>query len=278
MDTSADVLQLIEEAYKTFSKGKRYIADYICNNYDKAVDMTAARLGKIVGVSESTVVRFATELGFKGYPQFQKALGELVKQRLSSVQRISLAYERLSESPDLISSVLHNDIQNLKHTEEMFDRDARKIYVIGGRSCSTLASFLNYYLSYIFDDVRLIRSDSVTESIEEIHRIGEQDVILAISFPRYSVKTIQTVSFAKNRKAKIIAITDGEQSPLAKYADCSIYAGSDMVSFVDSLVAPLSVVNALLAALSMRYKDSVTDTMLSMESIWNTMNEYERID
>lgn len=289
MDTSADVLQLIEEAYKTFSKGQRYIADYICNNYDKVVDMTAARLGKIVGVSESTVVRFATELGFKGYPQFQKALGELVKQRLSSVQRISLAYERLSESPDLISSVLHNDIQNLKHTEEMIDRDAfyravdligdaRKIYVIGGRSCSTLASFLNYYLSYIFDDVRLIRSDSVTESIEEIHRIGEQDVILAISFPRYSVKTIQTVSFAKNRKAKIIAITDGEQSPLAKYADCSIYAGSDMVSFVDSLVAPLSVVNALLAALSMRYKDSVTDTMLSMESIWNTMNEYERID
>ena len=200
MDTSADVLQLIEESYKTFSKGQRYIADYICNNYDKAVDMTAARLGKIVGVSESTVVRFATELGFKGYPQFQKALGELVKQRLSSVQRISLAYERLSESPDLISSVLHNDIQNLKHTEEMIDRDAfyravdligdaRKIYVIGGRSCSTLASFLNYYLSYIFDDVRLIRSDSVTESIEEIHRIGEQDVILAISFPRYSVKT-----------------------------------------------------------------------------------------
>lgn len=189
-------------------------------NYDKAVDMTAARLGKIVGVSESTVVRFATELGFKGYPQFQKALGELVKQRLSSVQRISLAYERLSESPDLISSVLHNDIQNLKHTEEMIDRDAfyravdligdaRKIYVIGGRSCSTLASFLNYYLSYIFDDVRLIRSDSVTESIEEIHRIGEQDVILAISFPRYSVKTIQTVSFARTivRRRIMLLIT-----------------------------------------------------------------------
>ena len=289
MDTSTDVLQLIEESYKTFSKGQRYIANYICSNYDKAVDMTAARLGKIVGVSESTVVRFATELGFKGYPQFQKALGELVKQRLSSVQRISLAYERLSESPDLVSSVINNDIQNLKHTEEMLDRetfykavdligDARKIYVIGGRSCSTLASFLSYYLNYIFDDVRLIRSDSVTESIEEIHRIGDEYVILAISFPRYSVKTIQTVSFAKNRKAKIIAITDGAQSPLAKYADCSIYAGSDMVSFVDSLVAPLSVVNALLAALSMRYKDSVTDTMLSMESIWNTMNEYEHID
>ncbi len=289
MDTSADVLELIEESYRTFSKGQRYIADYICSNYDKAVDMTAARLGKIVGVSESTVVRFATELGFKGYPQFQKALGELVKQRLSSVQRISLTYDRLSESEDLVSSVIHNDIQNLKRTEELIDRrafnqaidligNARKIYVIGGRSCGTLASFLSYYLSYIFEDVRLIRSDSETESIEEIHRINERDVIIAISFPRYSMKTIQTVSFARNQKAKIIAITDGEQSPLAKYSDCSIYAGSDMVSFVDSLVAPLSVVNAMLAALSMRYKDSVINTMKSMESIWNKLNEYEHLD
>lgn len=286
MDTSTDVLELIEESYKTFSKGQRYIANYICSNYDKAVDMTAARLGKIVGVSESTVVRFATELGFKGYPQFQKALGEMVKQRLSSVQRISLTYDRLSESSDLVSSVIHSDIQNLKRTEELIDRgafdqavdligNARKIYVIGGRSCGTLASFMSYYLSYIFEDVRLIRSDSVTESIEEIHRINEQDVIVAISFPRYSMKTIQTVSFARNRQAKIIAITDGEQSPLAQYADCSIYAGSDMVSFVDSLVAPLSVINALLAALSMRYKDSVINTMKSMESIWNKLNEYE---
>lgn len=289
MDASTDVLELIEESYKTFSKGQRYIANYICSNYDKAVDMTAARLGKIVGVSESTVVRFATELGFKGYPQFQKALGELVKQRLSSVQRISLTYNRLSESEDLVSSVIHNDIQNLKHTEEMIDREAfnqavdlignaRKIYVIGGRSCGTLASFLSYYLNYIFEDVRLIRSDSVTESIEEIHRINEQDVIIAISFPRYSMKTIQTVSFAGNQKAKIIAITDGAQSPLAQYADCSIFAGSDMVSFVDSLVAPLSVVNALLAALSMRYKDSVINTMKSMESIWNKLNEYGHIE
>lgn len=289
MDTSTDVLELIEESYKTFSKGQRYIANYICNNYDKAVDMTAARLGSIVGVSESTVVRFATELGFRGYPQFQKALGELVKQRLSSVQRISLTYDRLSESGDLLSSVIHNDIQNLKHTEELIDREAfnqavdligsaRRIYVIGGRSCGTLASFLSYYLNYIFEDVRLIRSDSVTESIEEIHRISDQDVILAISFPRYSMKTIQTVTFARNRQAKIIAITDGKQSPLAKSADCSIYAGSDMVSFVDSLVAPLSVINALLAALSMRYKDSVIDTMASMESIWDKLNEYEGID
>lgn len=286
MDTSADVLELIEASYKTFSKGQKYIATYICNNYDKAVDMTAARLGHIVGVSESTVVRFATELGFKGYPQFQKALGELVKKKLSSVQRISLTYDRLSESEDLVNSVIHNDIHNLKKTAEILDRQAfnkavdligsaRRIYVIGGRSCGALAEFLSYYLNYIFDDVRLIRSDSVTESIEEIYRINEQDVVIAISFPRYSMKTIQTMTFARNRKARIIAITDGNQSPLVAYADCSIYAGSDMVSFVDSFVAPLSVINALLAALSMRYKDSVIHTMASMESIWNELNEYE---
>jgi DNA-binding MurR/RpiR family transcriptional regulator len=289
MDTSADVLELIGESYKTFSKGQRYIADYITANYDKAVDMTAARLGSIVGVSESTVVRFATELGFKGYPQFQKALGELVKKRLSSVQRISLTYDRLSESDDLVNSVIHNDIQQLKRTADMLDRDAfyqsvdlighaRRIYVIGGRSCSSLASFFCYYLNYIFDDVRLIYSDSMTESIEEIHRISDQDVIIAISFPRYSTKTVQTMSFARKRNSKIIAITDGPQSPLAQYADCSIYAGSDMISFVDSYVAPLSVINALLAALSMRYKDSVIDTMASMESIWNELNEYEQTE
>lgn len=286
MDTSVDVLELIEASYKTFSKGQRYIASYICNNYDKAVDMTAAKLGGIVGVSESTVVRFATELGFKGYPQFQKALEELVKKKLSSVQRISLTYDRLSETEDLVKTVIRNDVQNLKRTAEMIDRsafeqavdligNARRIYVIGGRSCGSLASFFSFYLNYIFDDVRLIRSDSVTESIEEIYRISEQDVIIAISFPRYSMKTIQTMTFARKRKAKIIAITDGDQSPLVEYADCSIYARSDMVSFVDSLVAPLSVVNALLAALSMRYKDSVIDTMASMESIWNELNEYE---
>lgn len=286
MDTSVDVLELIQGSYKTFSKGQRYIANYICNNYDKAVDMTAAKLGSIVGVSESTVVRFATELGFKGYPHFQKALGELVKKRLSSVQRISLTYDRLSESDDLVSSVIHNDVQILKHTEEMVDRasferaveligDARRIFVIGGRSCGPLASFLTYYLNYIFEDVRLVRSDSVTESIEEIHRINEQDVIIAISFPRYSTKTVQTMTFARKRKARIIAITDGDQSPLVEYADCAIYAGSDMVSFVDSLVGPLSVINALLAALSMRYKDTVTATMSSMESIWDELNEYE---
>ncbi len=286
MDTAIDVLELIEKSYTTFSKGQRHIADFVCNNYDKAVDMTAAKLGKIVGVSESTVVRFATELGFKGYPQFQKALEEMVKHRLSSVGRISLTYDRIASGEDLVRSVLNSDIQILKRTEEMIDRDAfdkavdligqaRRIYVMGGRSCSTLVYFLGYYLNYIFEDVHIISSDSFTGSIEQLCRMNEEDVILAMSFPRYSMKTVQTVSFAKSRGARILALTDGEQSPLVRYADCALYAYSDMASFVDSLVAPMSVGNALLVALCMRYKDAVMHTMSSLESIWDKMNEYE---
>ncbi len=177
MDTSMDVLQLIEEKYPGFSKGQKHIADYIRDNYDKAVDMTALKMGKTVGVSESTVVRFATELGFKGYPELQKALRELVKSRLNSVQRISMTYERSLEKDDFVRQVLRNDISNLRRTEDLLDEQAfnkaidligraRRIYVTGGRSCGILASFLSYYLGYIFDNVRLIRSDSMTESIE----------------------------------------------------------------------------------------------------------------
>ncbi len=287
METNQDVLELIEAKFTSFSKGQKHIANYIKENYDKAVDMTAAKLGSIVGVSESTVVRFATELGFKGYPQFQKALSELVKKKLSSVQRVSLTYDRMSDTQDLLSSVLNNDVQNIKRTAQLVDRTAfeqaidlighaRKIYIIGGRSCSMLASFLGYYLNYIFDDVRPIRSDSITESIEEIHRIDENDVIIAISFPRYSNKTIKTMSFARKRNAKIIVLTDGPQSPLVQYSDCAIYARSDMVSFADSLVAPMSVLNAMIVALSMQYKDKVIESMANMESIWSDMNEYDQ--
>ncbi len=286
MDTSMDVLQLIEEKYPGFSKGQKHIADYIRDNYDKAVDMTALKMGKTVGVSESTVVRFATELGFKGYPELQKALRELVKSRLNSVQRISMTYERSLEKDDFVRQVLRNDISNLRRTEDLLDEQAfnkaidligraRRIYVTGGRSCGILASFLSYYLGYIFDNVRLIRSDSMTESIEEIHGISSEDVIIAISFPRYSFKTVQTVTFARKRQARIIAITDSGQSPLADFADCLLFARSDMVSFIDSLVAPLSVINALLAALSFRYKDTVIETLASMEAIWNDLHEYD---
>ncbi len=286
MEKAEDVLVLIETSYHKFSKGQKRIADYVCENYDKAVGMTAVKLGETVGVSESTVVRFATELGFKGFPQFQKALKELVKKRLSSVQRVTLAYDRLTSGDDLVGAVIHDDIRNLNATYQMVDRQAfsqavnlidhaRKIYVVGGRSCGMLASFFAYYLNFILDQVHLVSSDSVTESLEEIYRINEDDVVVAISFPRYSVKTQQTMAFAKNRKAKIVVITDGPQSPLVQYADCCIYARSDMVSFVDSLVAPLSVINALLAAISMRNKDSVTETLGAMETMWNEMHEYK---
>ena len=285
MEKTDDVLALIEASYHTFSKGQRRIADFVSENYDKAVSMTAAKLGQTVGVSESTVVRFAIELGFKGFPQFQKALRELVKKRLSSVQRMSLAYDKLSADENLVSAVIQDDIRNLNATAQMVDTEAfemavdlidhaRKIYIVGGRSCGMLASFLAYYLSFILDHVHLVSSDSLTESLEEIYRINEEDVVVAVSFPRYSLKTQQTVAFAKNRKARIIAITDGEQSPLKDYADCSIFARSDMVSFIDSLVAPLSVINALLAAISLRNKESVTETLRSMENMWNEMHEY----
>ena len=284
-ERTGDVLEQMKTSYSSFSKGQRAIADYIIENYDKAVDMTAARLGRVVGVSESTVVRFATELGYKGYPHFQKALGEMVKKKLSSVQRISMTYERVAGG-DLVASVLKTDIQNLKRTADMMDPQAfeqavemigsaRKIYVMGGRSCRALAQFFSFYLNYIFEDVHLVASDSISESIEEIHRISREDVIIAISFPRYSLKTLQTMAFAKSRQTRIVAITDGEQSPLARYADCCIYARSDMASFVDSLVAPLSVINAILAALSLKYKDKVMGTLETMEGIWNDLNEYE---
>ena len=221
MEKTDDVLDLIEASYHTFSKGQRRIADFVSEHYDRAVSMTAARLGQTVGVSESTVVRFAIELGYKGFPQFQKALKELVKKRLSSVQRMSLAYDKLSADENLVSAVIQDDIRNLNATIRMVDTEAfekavdlidhaRKIYVVGGRSCGMLASFLAYYLNYILDQVHLVSSDSLTESLEEIYRIGEEDVVVAISFPRYSLKTQQTVAFAKNRQAKIIAITDGE--------------------------------------------------------------------
>ncbi len=289
MERTEDVLALIEASYHTFSKGQRRIADYVTENYDKAVSMTAAKLGQTVGVSESTVVRFAIELGYKGFPQFQKALKELVKKRLSSVQRMSLAYDKLSADDNLASAVIQDDIRNLNATVQMVDQDAfetavdlicqaRKIYVVGGRSCGILASFLAYYLNYILDQVHLVSSDSLTESLEEIYRINDKDVVIAISFPRYSLKTQQTMAFAKKRNARIVAITDGEQSPLKAYADCCIFAKSDMVSFVDSLVAPLSVINALLAAISLRNKDSVTETLRSMETMWDEMHEYNFLE
>jgi len=284
VESNNDLLKRIESSYKTFSKGQKRIANYICENYDKAVNLTAAKLGKIVGVSESTVVRFATELGFKGYPQFQDALEEIVKNKLNSIQRISMTTNRLDKD-NILHAVLQSDRDNIRRTKEEISQKqfqkavemishGKHIYVAGGRSCEPLSHFLAYYLKYIFPDVHLIDSSSLTESFEDIHKIGENDVIVGITFPRYSVDTMKVIEFSKKRGAKVVALTDSQASPMTRFADCVLFAQSDMVSFADSLVAPLSVVNALIAALSIENMDQVVDTMETLEHIWEEFSVY----
>ena len=284
MEQSQDLLKQIEALYKSFSKGQKRIANYISENYDSAVNLTAAKLGKIVGVSESTVVRFATELGFKGYPQFQDALEEIVKNKLNSIQRIRMTTNKIEKS-DILHTVLQSDKDNIKRTQEDISQeefekavelisDADHIYVVGGRSCEPLSHFMAYYLNYIFADVRLVDSGSIAESFEDIHRIGPDDVVIGITFPRYSVDTVKIIEFSKNRQASVIALTDSTVSPLTQYADCVLYAKSDMVSFADSLVAPLSVINALIAALSIRNNEKVLKTMEGLEKIWKEFSVY----
>lgn len=284
MEQSQDLLKQIEALYKSFSKGQKRIANYISENYDSAVNLTAAKLGKIVGVSESTVVRFATELGFKGYPQFQDALEEIVKNKLNSIQRIRMTTNKIEKS-DILHTVLQSDKDNIKRTQEDISREefdkaveliseADHIYVVGGRSCEPLSHFMAYYLNYIFSDVRLVDSGSIAESFEDIHRIGPDDVVIGITFPRYSIDTVKIIEFSKNRQASVIALTDSAVSPLTQYADCMLYAKSDMVSFADSLVAPLSVINALIAALSIRNNEKVLKTMEGLEKIWKEFSVY----
>lgn len=284
MEQSQDLLEQINALYKSFSKGQKRIANYITENYDSAVNLTAAKLGKIVGVSESTVVRFATELGFKGYPQFQDALEEIVKNKLNSIQRIRMTTNNIEKS-EILHTVLQSDKENIKRTrddisKEEFEKalnlisDADHIYVVGGRSCEPLSHFMAYYLNYIFADVKLVDSGSLAESFEDIHRIGPEDVVFGITFPRYSVDTVKIVEFSKNRGARIIALTDSAVSPLTKYADCVLYAKSDMVSFADSLVAPLSVINALIAGLSIQNNEKVLKTMEGLEKIWKEFSVY----
>ena len=284
MEQSQDLLKQIEALYKSFSKGQKRIANYISENYDSAVNLTAAKLGKIVGVSESTVVRFATELGFKGYPQFQDALEEIVKNKLNSIQRIRMTTNKIEKS-DILHTVLQSDKDNIKRTQEDISQEefeqaveliseADHIYVVGGRSCEPLSHFMAYYLNYIFADVRLVDSGSIAESFEDIHRIGPDDVVIGITFPRYSIDTVKIIEFSKNRQASVIALTDSAVSPLTQYADCVLYAKSDMVSFADSLVAPLSVTNALIAALSIRNNEKVLKTMEGLEKIWKEFSVY----
>ena len=281
-----DLLKSIDEAMPSLSKGQKRIAQFIENHYDKAAYMTASALGEESGVSESTVVRFALELGFNGYPDLQHSIQETVRMRLTSLQRIEVANKRLAGA-SILDSVLQSDAEKIKFTQERIDRaafdraveailSARSIYIIGMRSSSALAEFMNYYLRYMFENVRLIRTTSGSEIFEQLLRMGEGDVMIAISFPRYSSRIVNAVEYAHQTGAKVVSITDSANSPIAKNAHAVLTARSDMASFVDSLVAPLSIINALLAAVAQKKQDEFSATLTKLESVWDTFHVYDR--
>ena len=286
MGSKNELLMRIEERYAKLSKGQKKLAEFIRHDYDKAAFLTAAKMGKEVGVSESTVVRFASTLGYDGYPGFQKALGELVRNKLNSIQRMEVTYGRISQG-EILASVLQSDIEKIKMTMAAIDHEtfemavdtilkARKIYVIGIRSCAPLASFLCFYLNLVCDDVTAVNTNSSSEIFEQLIRISEADVIIGISFPRYSMRTLKALEFASNRKAKVITLTDSVHSPMNLYSSCNLIARSDMASIVDSLVAPLSVVNALVVALCMRRQEEVIATLETLEKIWDEYQVYSK--
>ncbi len=282
-----DTLTLIQERMGTFSKGQKRIATYILESYDKAAFVTASKLGQTVNVSESTVVRFAAELGYDGYPSMQKSLQKMIRNRLTYVQRIEVANDRISDE-NVLASVLQSDIDKIRMTLDEIDHDsfngavdaivaARKIYIIGVRSSSAIASFLGFYFNLIFDNVTVVSASTSAEIFEGMLRVGEGDVVIGVSFPRYSSRTVHAMNFARDRKATTIAITDSEASPLTGISDFSLRARSDMASFVDSLVAPLSLVNALLVAVSRKKNDDLAATFHSLERIWEEYGVYEKV-
>jgi DNA-binding MurR/RpiR family transcriptional regulator len=284
MSRQNDLLTNIKSKHKDLSKGQKLLADYILNNYEKAVFLTAARLGNVVGVSESTVVRFATILGYDGYPNMQKALEELVKNKLNSVQRMEVTFDRINQE-NILKTVLHSDADKIRMTLEEIDErafqdavetilKAKTIYILGVRSSAPLAMFLSYYFNIIFDQVKLIQTSSSSELFEQLYRMKEDDVIIGISFPRYSRSTISALEFASKRNVNIITITDSYASPLTAFTSCNLIARSDMASIVDSLVAPMSVINALIVSVCMKKQEEVINTFQSLEEIWQEYKVY----
>jgi len=283
-----DVLQLIQSNMSSFSKGQKRIAAFIQESYDKAAFMTASKLGKTVNVSESTVVRFAAELGYDGYPAMQKALQEMIRNKLTSIQRIEVANDRYGDH-DVLSMVMQSDIEKIRMTLEEASRsdfsgavdaivEAKRIYILGVRSSVAVSSLLGFYFNLIFDNVVQVHSNSASEMFEQLLRVGEGDVVIGVSFPRYSRRTVQAMQFAQDRKAKVIAITDSALSPLAATATHTLLAKSDMASFVDSLVAPLSLVNALIVAVGRKKKEDLSRTFETLEEIWDEYEVYEKVE
>lgn len=286
MGSKNELLNKIDEGYGKFSKGQKKLAEFIRKNYDKAAFLTAAKMGEEVGVSESTVVRFAMALGYDGYPGFQKVLGELVRTKLNSIQRMEVTYGRISQG-EILTSVLQSDIDKIKLTMQAIDHEmfemavdtilnAKHIYIIGIRSCAPLANFLGFYLNLICANVSVVSTNSASEIFEQMIRMNEDDVIIGISFPRYSMRTLKALEFASNRKAKVITLTDSVHSPMTIYSSCNLIARSDMASIVDSLVAPLSVVNALVVALCMKKQNEVIGTLEELELIWDEYQVYSK--
>lgn len=282
------ILSKVDIKDKKLSKGHKKLAQYITENYDKAAFMTASKLGEKVGVSESTVVRFATEMGFKGYPELQKELQQMIKSKLTAVQRMEVSSTLIGEQ-DAIKKVLNGDIELIRDTLEHISAEefakavetinkAKRIYILGVRSSAALASFLYFYFNLVFENVVLVDTSSGSEMFEQMFRISEDDVCVAISFPRYSKQTINALRFINDRGTKIIAITDSKDSPIAEYADNLLVAKSDMVSVVDSLVAPLSLINALIVAVTFSRRDEVYNNFNKLESIWDEYQVYDKSD
>lgn len=285
---SRDILTIIQSRMSTFSKGQKLIGRYILDNYDKAAFMTAARLGQAVQISESTVVRFAAELGYDGYPAMQKAMQEMIRGKLTTVQRIEVSYDRLG-SQDVLDKVVQSDIEKLRMTLNELNREdfsaavnaivgARRIYILGVRSSAALSDFLTFYFKLIFSNVTQVQTSLASEMFEQMLRVGEGDVVIGISFPRYSTRSVRAMEFARDQGATVVAVTDSEMSPLYDTANYRLLAKSDMVSFADSLVAPLSIINALIVAVGRKKASEVTATFERLESIWDEYQVYEKVE
>lgn len=282
-----DLLKRIETALPKLSKGHKLVASFILEHYDKAAYMTAAKLGMEVGISESTVVRFADELGFEGYPELQHSLREIVRNKLTTLQRIEITNDRIGNN-DILGKVVNSDMEKIRRTLDKINPDhfnsavdaivsAENIYILGMRSSSSLATFMSFYFNLIFDNVRHVSSSGGSEIFERIMRITNRDVMIGISFPRYSKRCINAVQYAKSQGAHIVALTDSNISPIAELADSLLLAESDMASFVDSLVAPLSIINAIIVAAGMKKKDDVSNTFKRLEEIWDEYDVYQKV-
>ncbi|MDE6974901.1 MAG: MurR/RpiR family transcriptional regulator [Lachnospiraceae bacterium] len=279
-----DIITRMNEKFIKMSKGHKAVASYISDNYEQAVFMTAAKLGETVGVSESTVIRFAAGLGYEGYPEFQKELESWVKNKLNTVQKIGTKYGKSTQS-EILNSVLHADIEKIQDTLVSLDAvafeaavdiilEAETVYLVGVRSCEPLADFLHFYLNMIRGNIVLLKTTSVTEMFEQMIRISERDAIIGISFPRYSMRTLKAMEFANDRNAKVITVTDSIHSPMNLYSSCNLLARSDMVSIVDSLVAPLSLINALVVAMCLKQPEEVKNNLEMLEDVWNNYQVY----